>query len=378
MNSNRKTKEILICVLVVISVPPATVNNAKADIIFRLAQNAGPVINTSLDEFVPCPEPLFLWFGRSSSPEVASEQWGVSRATEGAPWENPVNFGTWEESDWNLINRAIPTFTTADGLELYLYFGISRPDGYGGYDIWVKRREKIDDDWGPAINLGPTVNSEFDELCPAVSPDGLELYFSGWGRDTARPDGQGRADLWVTRRKTRDDNWGVPINLGPTVNTASFDARPILVSNGLLLFFESDRPGGFGSTDLYMMKRTNVSDPWTEPVNLGPIINSPNTDGQGFLSPDGSTLYLHSNRPEGYGGYDIWQVSVEPIVDFSGDGIIDILDLWVMIENWNTDESLCDIGPTPFGDGIVNIEDLKVFMEYWEKENMPEVTEATE
>jgi hypothetical protein len=46
--------------------------------------------------------------------------------------------------------------------------------------------------------------------------------------------------------------------------------------------------------------------------------------------------------------------------------------------NWRTDESLCDIGPTPWGDGIVYIEDLKVFMDYWEQENMPENTEDVE
>ena len=104
--------------------------------------------------------------------------------------------------------------------------------------------------------------------------------------------------------------WGEPVNLGPTVNTASFDARPILVADGLLLLFESEQPGGFGSADLYMMRRATVSDPWTEPVNLGPGVNSPASDEQAFLSPDGSTVYFHSNRPGGYGGYDIWQASV--------------------------------------------------------------------
>ena len=108
------------------------------------------------------------------------------------------------------------------------------------------------------------------------------------------------------------------MNLGPTVNTASYDQRPILAGDGLLLFFESNRRGGFGSLDLYLMRRATVADSWSEPVNLGPTVNSPAFDEHGFLSPDGSTLYFHSNRPGGYGIYDIWQVSVISLGDDSG------------------------------------------------------------
>ena len=108
------------------------------------------------------------------------------------------------------------------------------------------------------------------------------------------------------------------MNLGPTVNTASYDQRPILVGDGLLLFLESNRRGGFGGLDLYMMRRATVADPWSGPVNLGPKANSPASDEHGFLSPDGSTLYFHSNRPGGYGIYDIWQVSIISLGDDSG------------------------------------------------------------
>jgi N-acetylneuraminic acid mutarotase len=62
----------------------------------------------------------------------------------------------------------------------------------------------------------------------------------------------------------------------------------------------------------------------------------------------------------------------EPIVDFNGDGFIDIDDLLIMIDNWGTDDSTCDIGPMPWGDGEVDMEDLTVFMKYWEQENMPQ------
>lgn len=369
MNRNRKTKEILICVFMATCVLFADIRDAKGDFVFGQAQNAGSVINTSLTEMEPIPEPLSLWFTRRSGPGGASEYWRASRAIEDAPWETPVNFGPWDDSYWNLI-KTLPRYTTADGLEVYFYAGPELSGGYGGYDIWMKKRENIDDDWGPTENLGPIVNSAYAEALPAISPDGLELYFSEWGEHT-RQGGHGKTDLWVTRRNTKGDPWSEPENLGQMVNTASNDQRPILVGDGLLLFFESNRSGGFGSLDLYMMRRATIADPWTEPINLGPMVNSPNSDEQGFLSPDGSTLYFHSNRPGGYGIYDIWQASVEPVVDLNADGIVDAADICIMVDNWGTDEPLCDIGPTPFGDGVVDVQDMIVLAEHLFEEIPP-------
>jgi hypothetical protein len=60
-----------------------------------------------------------------------------------------------------------------------------------------------------------------------------------------------------------------------------------------------------------------------------------------------------------------------PIVDFNGDGIVDIDDLLILIEHWGTDEPLCDIGPMPWGDGIVDVQDLEVLMSYWQQEVLP-------
>jgi hypothetical protein len=77
-----------------------------------------------------------------------------------------------------------------------------------------------------------------------------------------------------------------------------------------MLFFDSDRPGGYGRGDLYMTRRSNVLDSWSEPVNLGPPVNSAAHDINAQVSMDGSTLYFCSDRPGGYGQYDLWQASI--------------------------------------------------------------------
>ena len=104
---------------------------------------------------------------------------------------------------------------------------------------------------------------------------------------------------------------------------------------------------------------------WSEPVNLGPAVNTPYIDRGASPSADGSMLYFCSNRPGGIGEFlDLWQVSIIPIVDLNVDGIVDASDMCIMIDYWGTDEPLCDIGPMPWGDGIVDVQDLIVLAEH--------------
>ncbi|UCC98036.1 MAG: hypothetical protein JSW66_19580, partial [Phycisphaerales bacterium] len=66
----------------------------------------------------------------------------------------------------------------------------------------------------------------------------------------------------------------------------------------------------------------------------------------------------------GHGNYDLWQVSIDPIVDLNDDGIVDATDVCVIVDHWGTDDTLCDIGPMPWGDGVVDVEDLKVLAQH--------------
>jgi len=153
---------------------------------------------------------------------------------------------------------------------------------------------------GIPTNMGPKVNSSSHDAVPSLTADGLSLFFN-----SNRPNGHGKWDLWVTTRATKEDDWGVPDNLGPIVNTASVEVSPNISADGLTLFFDSDRPGGFGNSDLWVTTRKAISEPWGEPANLGPTINSSNKEFAPACSSDGSTLYFCSNQSGGKVGWEL-------------------------------------------------------------------------
>jgi hypothetical protein len=175
------------------------------------------------------------------------------------------------------------------------------PEGYGDIDLYFKTRETMQSPWSDPINVGPPVNTQYSEALASITPDGLELYFSDSGRP--RPGGQGGEDLWVARRATRNDAWQEPENLGPLVNSGSDDSRLHISIDGLLLFFDSNRSGGYGEWDLYMTRRKSLFEPWQEALNLGPAVNTPNSEFNPCISPDGREIFFIRNN-------DIWWAPV--------------------------------------------------------------------
>ena len=102
----------------------------------------------------------------------------------------------------------------------------------------------------------------------------------------------------------RLSEWSQPVNLGPTVNTADFEVCPFLTQDGLSLYFGSNRPGGVGAVDIYVSRRASANDEWEPPQNLGPAINSDVLDNCPFVTPDGHTLIFLRNP--GLAGIDLY------------------------------------------------------------------------
>ena len=326
--------------------------------------------------------------------------------------EPPINSSS-EEKLSNLI-------ISADGLEMYI--SSERSGGLGYFDLWRSTRENADDPWGPLVNV-QEINSRYNETFPCLSGDGLTLYFSDWyyWNDAGdRPGGVGSHDLWMCTRASRNDLWGTPVNVGAPLNSGSPDMCPIISHDGLTFIFASNRSGSLGRYDLWISTRPAADGDWAEPVNMGPAVNSSAFDAEAWLSTDGLALFFFSNRPGGSGGYDIWvttrrsqaaawtpavnlglaintsgletipslspdqktlyfgsvqsgvsggwecayEAPIVPIVDLNADGIVDSADMCIMVEYWGTDNSLCDIGPMPWGDGIVDVQDLIVLAEH--------------
>jgi hypothetical protein len=162
-------------------------------------------------------------------------------------------------------------------------------------------------DWSAPVNLGSDVNSSSSDFAPAVSKNGLSLYFS-----SDRPGGAGSTDIWVSQRSNRDDSWSVPMNLGSPVNTAFVERAPSFSRDGHWMFFVSDRPGTLGGDDIWASWRTNIHDDfaWQPPINLGAGVNTASFDaGAAFLENEEAgtpLLFFGSTRPGGPGGEDIY------------------------------------------------------------------------
>ena len=343
-----------------------TAEVANADFTFGESMNLGPVINSGAVEFNPrlTGDGLEFYFMSQPALGMQGDIWYTTRAATSDPWRGrqPASLPTDETEDY-----AAPDITE-DGLTLYVS-SWRRLDRYGAGDIYVATRSMRSEPWSEPTNLGPVVNTSYSESCSFLSADGLSLYFCGDPWTTAspqqqRPGGNGMSDIWIANRATQEDQWGPAQNLGPVVNSSNTDAAPCITTDDLLLFFHSNRPGGYGGTDLWMARRHTRDSEWGTPMNLGPTVNSPSDDYGPEISPDGSMLFFSSIRTGGFGSADIYQVPIIPIIDFNGDGIVDCADMCEMVDHWGTNEQLYDIGPMPWGDGIVDVQDLIVLAEY--------------
>jgi len=149
-------------------------------------------------------------------------------------------------------------------------------------------------------NMGPNINSADMDQTPAMSPNGLSLYFTS----SRAAGGQGGNDIWVSQRQTTAVPWGPAINIGTTVNTSSNDTVSAISSDGLEMLLTSNRAGGSGGPDLYIARRTDPNNDfsWTAPFNLGPAVNSTLQDvGLAFfvdLPTDARSIYFWSERSE--------------------------------------------------------------------------------
>ena len=259
-------------------------------------------------------------------------------------WSEPINLGP------NVNSTAMDRGPAISKDGLSLYFASNRLEGgFGLEDIYVSQRETRDSEWGPAMNLGPIINTPVNEQVPALSRDGHLLFFTS----NRQPGGFGLPDIWVSRREQTHDDfaWQPAENLGAGVNSAGQEEGPSYFENDDVgvpqLYFSGgmSRPGGPGifvseqaadgsfgpavlvpelggpqrpsirhdgleiffttSLDLWVATRETVFDAWSAPINLGLPLSTVLVDVQPYISSDRETLFFASNRPGG-GPTDIY------------------------------------------------------------------------
>lgn len=133
---------------------------------------------------------------------------------------------------------------------------------------------------------------------PWLSADGLRLYFA-----SDRPGGYGSLDLWTADRASVRENWRAPVNLGPAINTPGPELQPCLSADELTLYFGDGNPygqrprqGGPGNYQIWTATRATKESPWGPPSDLQEPVGSPAVDSYPHVSADGLTLYFTSNR----------------------------------------------------------------------------------
>lgn len=132
-----------------------------------------------------------------------------------------------------------------------------------------------------------------------LSPDGRHLVFTLCGR----PGGMGGCDLYTS--ELLNGKWTTPKNMGPDVNSPSWESQPVFGLDGQNIYYASTRPGGMGGTDIWMIRQISQGN-WSKPKNLGSGINTINNEGSPYIHFDGRTLYFMRDGSTGLGGYDLY------------------------------------------------------------------------
>lgn len=228
------------------------------------------------------------------------ETTGGEKFTGGLYFED-IYIATKKDSIWGVAtNIGAPINTNSneasvsvslDGQTIIIY---KDDNGDGNLYITHLRGDK----WSTPEKLNANINSKAAEPSAWLSPDGNTLYFS-----SDRKGGFGGMDLYKSQR-TNGGDWGEAVNLGPTINTPYDEDGPFIHPDGITLFFSSNSHQTMGGFDIFYSTIAEDGTTWSDPVNVGYPVNSTDDDIFYVVSPDNKRAYYTSLRAGGFGDKD--------------------------------------------------------------------------
>lgn len=218
--------------------------------------------------------------------------------------------GTWMKT--RIFSKQISKFTHDAGIGLSedgrtLFYYVDRDSG----DVFVSTL-KENGKWDRKKSIGDSVNTRFHEPSAFISQEGTDLFFV-----STQPGGQGGKDIWWTQRMETGE-WGKPQNLGPRINTEFDEDAPFLSKDGNTLYFASNGHNSMGGYDIFAIEWWGAG-ALGKRTNMGMPINSPGDDIYYIERRDEKGFYLTSDRPGGYGEKDIYFGRADTVTEVSSD-----------------------------------------------------------
>ncbi len=202
------------------------------------------------------------------------------------------------------------TSISPDGKQIFIYYNDLKDKAKRGGNIFVSKYGN--GKWKDPETLGKPINSSYWEGGVCVSPDGKKYFFT-----SEREGGFGGSDIWMVEKLNKTD-WGKPLNLGPEINSTYDEGGMYLAPDGKTLFFCSNGAKSMGGYDVF--KTVYENGKWTTPSNLGYPINSTANEGQLSVSADARFAYISSNRKGGLGETDIYKIDLQDYAILEKDG----------------------------------------------------------
>jgi outer membrane protein OmpA-like peptidoglycan-associated protein len=213
-------------------------------------------------------------------------------------------FGQWKEieGEINAETNKGALSVSQDG-EWMVFAGQLSSQSYKSFDIYISYLTPAG--WSAPQNLGPSINTDYWETAPSLSPDKRALYFT-----SNRPEGYGGSDLYVSYRLP-NGKWSEAKNMGPEINSAGDEKAPFIHADNQTLYYTSDGLPGYGGSDLFVARKKPNGE-WGKPENLGAPINTIENEGSLAVSADGLTAYYASDRSDSRGGLDLYKFDLRP------------------------------------------------------------------